>query len=71
MPKRKSLRDATTHKKEKPPNKLVTQATELPKKQLHTLIPAELHTAFKVKTIQENRRMGEVIEELIQNYVDS
>ena len=69
MPKRKTLLDSATHKKDALPEKLVSQATELPKKQLHVLIPERLHTAFKIKTVQENRRMGAVLEELIEKYV--
>lgn len=71
MPKRKSLLDSATHKKVALPDTLVNQATELPKKQLHALIPEQLHTAFKLKTVQEKRRMGAVLEELIENYVSS
>ena len=71
MPKRKTLLDSATHKKDALPDKLIDQATELPKKQLHALIPEPLHTAFKIKTIQEKRRMGAVLEEMIENYVVS
>lgn len=46
------------------------QATEEPKKQVHAYIPESLHARFKMKTAGEGRKMSEVLEEMIESYIE-
>lgn len=41
-----------------------------PKKQIHAFIPASLHRAFKLRAVNEGRSMNEVLEELMQGFVE-
>jgi plasmid stability protein len=39
-------------------------------KQLHVNIPSTLHRKFRVRVLEEGRSMGEVIEDLLEDYVN-
>ena len=62
---RRSLREATANKLN---SKLLQE--EEPQKQVHAYIPQTLHTRFKIKVVSENRKMTDVLEEMIVNYVE-
>lgn len=38
-------------------------------KQLHVNIPSTLHRKFRVRVLEEGRSMGQVIEDLIEDYI--
>lgn len=68
---RRSLKDAAANKAHSNPrtDAILQQATEEPKKQVHAYIPESLHTRFKMKTVEEGRKMSEVLEEMIVDYL--
>jgi len=39
-------------------------------KQLHVNIPAALHKKFRIKVLEEGRSMNQVIEDLIETYIN-
>lgn len=70
---RRSLKDAATNKSQSHNPRaeaILQQATEESKKQIHAYIPESLHTRFKMKTAGAGRKMSEVLEEMIEGYVE-
>lgn len=70
---RRSLKDAAANKTQSHnprADAILEEATEEPKKQIHAYIPESLHTRFKMKTVKEGRKMSEVLEEKIVEYLD-
>lgn len=71
-PKRQPLAAATTAKTEThhPRAESVRRlAVEEPQKQVHAYIPASLHTRFKIKAAEDGRKMSDVLQAMITDYV--
>lgn len=72
---RRSLADAAAsrvpgqHPEAEAVRAAAAQADE-PKKQIHAFVPASLHRAFKLRTVNEGRSMNEVLEAMMREYVE-